>query len=156
MLMPAQFIVACRYGELMAPELVVDAIQRRLHERRGAVVGEHQDEQLRRPVPVLAAVEIREIVIEWNRGGEDAFLAFAVERIEIVDEPVADRAVFAGPPGDEREVARMGLVVIALRTVDHERQHRASRRHGFTRPDRAATAWKWRRGCARRPRVRRA
>jgi hypothetical protein len=90
--------------ELVAPELVVDAIQRGLDERRGAVVGEHQDEELRRPVPVLPAVEIREIVIEWNRGGEDAFLSFAVERIETVDEPVADRAIIAGSPGDEREV----------------------------------------------------
>ena len=44
MLMPAQFIVGVTVGELVAPELVVDAIERGLHERRGAVVGQHGDE----------------------------------------------------------------------------------------------------------------
>ena len=113
--------------ELVPVELVVDAVQRRLHEHGGALVAQHRDQQVRRAVPALSAVEVGQVVVERHRRREDAFLALDVERVEVVDEPVADRAVRLHAAGDEREVPAVRLVVVALRAVDHQREHRPPR-----------------------------
>ena len=65
-----------------------------------------------------AAVEIGEIVVERQGCCEDALFAFDVERIEVVDEPVADGAVRLRAAGHEREMPAVRLVVVALRAVD--------------------------------------
>ena len=113
-------------GELMAVELVVDACERRLRERCRAFLLEDGNDQVRRAVVRLAAVQIGEIVVEWDRRRNDALFAFSVERVEVVDEPIADRAVVGDTSGHDREMAGMRLVVVALRPVDNEGQYRAA------------------------------
>ena len=113
--------------ELVAVELVEDAVQRRLHEHRGALVLQHRDEHRRRAVPALARVEVGQVVVQRHRRRDDALLALDVERVEVVDQPVADAAVGLHAAGDDREVAAVRLVVVALRAVDHQADHRAAR-----------------------------
>ena len=112
--------------ELVPVELVVDAVQRRLHQRRRARVAQYRDHQVRRTIPALAAVQIGQVVVERHRRGHDALLAFGVERVEVVGEPVADAAVFGDASGHQREMTSVRLVVVALRAVDHEREDGAS------------------------------
>ena len=110
--------------ELVPVELVVHAVERGLHERRGALVAQHGDDHGCGPIPVLSGVEVAQIIVECHRRGDDALLALDVERVEIVDEPVADLPIGGDTPGHQREVSGVRLVVVALRAVDHERKHR--------------------------------
>ena len=106
--------------ELVPPELVVDAPERRLQQAGRAVARKHRNEHARRPVPRLPGIEIGEVVVERDRRGEDSFFALGIERVEIVDEPVADRAVVLHAAGDQREMTGVRLVVVTLRAVDHD------------------------------------
>ena len=112
--------------ELMAVELVVDASERRLHERCRAFAAEDGHEQIRRPVVRLAAVQIGEIVVEGNRRGNDALFAFGVQRVEVVDKPIADRAVVGDASGDDGKMPGVRLIVVALPPIYDEGQHRAA------------------------------
>ena len=78
---------------------------------RGALVLENADDQIRRPVPRLTAVEIGQIVVEGDHRRGNAFFAERVEGVEIVGEPVADRAVLTDTAGNHREVAAVRFVI---------------------------------------------
>ena len=110
----------------MAVELVVGSFERALHLAHDALALEHRDDEIRRAIPGLAAVQIGEIIVERQHRGDDALFAFCIERVEIVGEPIADRARptrcarGADAARDEGEVTAVRFVVIALRAVEDD------------------------------------
>ena len=61
--------------QLVPPELLEEAQQRRLDEMRGARIVEHRDQHVRGPIPRLPGVEIALVVVERCRRGEDRYFA---------------------------------------------------------------------------------
>src|SRR5947208_13480144 len=110
----------------MAVELVVGSFERALHLARDALALEYRDDEIRRAIPGLAAVQIGEIIVERQHRGDDALFAFCVERVEIVGEPIVDRARptrrvrGADAARDQSEVTAVRFVVIALRAVEDD------------------------------------
>ena len=140
----------------MSPELQEHAVQSRLHASRGPIIVEHGDQHPGRPVPGLARVQVRLIIHQRHRRCDDALFALGVERVEAVDDPVADRAVARDATGRDREVPGVRFVVVALRAVEHERQHRLAgpvgTRRCAARASRLRTAH-WRRASRERARA---
>ena len=106
-------------GELVTIELVIDAAKRTLNPARRAFVLENGNDQIRRPVPRLAAVEIGQIIVERHYRRDNAFFAECVQGVEIICQPVADGAFRTDTAGDHREVAAMRFVIVTLRAVEH-------------------------------------
>ena len=110
----------------MPVELVVGSLERTLHLARDALALEHRDDEVGRPIPGLAAVQIGEIIVERQHRGDDALFAFCVERVEIVGDPVVDRARAprrargADAARDQSEMAAVRFVIIALRAVEDD------------------------------------
>ena len=126
--------------ELVPIKVVVDALERGLHPARHAFMLQDRDQEVRGPIPRLTAVEIGEVIVQRHHRGEDAFLAFGVERVEIVGDPVTDRAAGADASGHQREMPAVRLIVVALRPVQHHGKRRsvgpAPRRTGASFPER--------------------
>src|ERR1043165_5634621 len=92
-------------AEVVAVEVVVDAADSFLVEARGALVLEHGYQHVRRAVPGLAAVQVGEVVVHRQAGGNDALLAHRVEFLEFVDQPVAPPPPRRGGAGGARKLA---------------------------------------------------